>query len=396
AVRASARRLQHRRRVVTGVVAAAVTSIALPTGVAVTGALDDNGNGDGGYVAGPSASASPTDASTATALAPPGEPVPLTLQGLPRGRQTTVRYIVGDQQLLVTAEGDVDLGTSYTQLTPYRDGWLGLAGTENGWENVVLDEDMTVQRSTLGGDGIMPNTEGTRVLYVQRELNVPGRTVVVDEPSRTTYEREQMTWDVPDGTSAVLPLGYLDDDTVVFQVTTAEGMTAPYLASAGDADLVPVDRFLRLTSASEANGLVAGMVTYNPAKGSCWGVMDPARSTTDLVWRTCEYSLHEFSPDGRYVIASAPDSDGMGPAGLVVLDVETWKPVVEFEPERRTLTALTQATWEDADTVAAVLMEGNEYALVRAELDGRLEAVSDTYESRDMSLPLWLAERPRL
>jgi hypothetical protein len=137
------------------------------------------------------------------------------------------------------------------------------------------------------------------------------------------------------------------------------------------------------------------MVTYNPAKGSCWGVMDPVRSTTDLVWRTCEYSLHEFSPDGRYVIASAPDSDGMGPAGLVVLDVETWQPVVEFEPERRTVTALTQATWEDADTVAAVLMEGNEYALVRAELDGRLEAVSDTYESKDMSLPLWLAERPR-
>ncbi len=390
-VRASARRLQRRRRVVTGVVAAAVATVALPTGLAVVSGVDD-GKGPG-YVAGPSASPNPTDASTAPT--PPAEPAPLSLDGLPRGNQTPVRYILNDRQVLVTAEGDIDLGTAYTELTPYRDGWLALAGTRNGWENVVLGRDLAVERSTPGGAGIVPNTEGTRVLYVQRDFNVRGRTVVVDEPSTTTYDREQMTWDVPSDARDVLPLGYLGEDTVVFQTTTDEGRTEPYLASAGDADLVPLRGFLRLTAVSEADGLVAGLVSYDPEKGSCWGVMDPARSTTDLVWRTCEYSLHEFSPDGRHVVASAPDSDAMGPAGLVVLDVATWKPVVAFEPPRRTVTALTQATWEDSDTVVAVLMEGNEFALVRAELDGRLEAVSDTYESRDMSLPLWLAELPR-
>jgi hypothetical protein len=394
AVRASAKRLQRRRQVVTGAVAAAVAGIALPTGVAVTAALNDNGTDNPGYVAGPSASASPTDASSAAALAPSG-PVPFTIEGLPRGRQTTVRYINRDQQVLMTPDGEVDLGMDYSQMTPYRDGWFGLVGTKNGWENVVLTEDMSIERSTLGGDGIVPDTEGTRVLYVQRDFNVPGRTVVVDEPSETTYDREQMTWDVPEGTGSVLPVGYLDEDTVAFQVTTTEGQTQAYTASSGDADPVPIKGLLRLTSASEANGLVAGLVSYDPLEGSCWGVMDPQQSPTDLVWKTCDYSLHEFSPDGRYVIASAPDSDGYGPAGLVVLDVETWEPVVEFEPERRTVVALAQATWEDADTVVAVVVEGDAYALVRAELDGRLEAVSDTYRSQDMSTPLTLAERPR-
>jgi hypothetical protein len=321
--------------------------------------------------------------------------VPFTLEGLPRGRQTTVRYIVRDQQMLMTPDGEVDLGMDYSQMTPYRDGWFGLVGTRNGWENVVLTEDLSIERSTLGGDGIVPDTEGTRVLYVQRDFNVPGRTVVVDEPSETSYVREQMTWDVPEGTSSVVPVGYLDEETVAFQVTTGEGRTQPYTASSRDTGLVPIKGLLRLTSASEATGLVAGLVSYDPLEGSCWGVMDPQRSTTDLVWKTCDYSLHEFSPDGRYVIASAPDSDGYGPAGLVVLDVETWEPVVEFEPQPRTVVALAQATWEDADTVVAVVVEGDAFALVRAELDGRLETVSDTYRSRDMSMPLTLAERPR-
>lgn len=41
AVRGSARRVQRRRRIVTGAVAAAVATVALPTGIAVTAALTD-------------------------------------------------------------------------------------------------------------------------------------------------------------------------------------------------------------------------------------------------------------------------------------------------------------------------------------------------------------------
>ncbi len=78
-----------------------------------------------------------------------------------------------------------------------------------------------------------------------------------------------------------------------------------------------------------------------------------------------------------------------------MLDTRTWQPVVDFEPAPQRLVALAQATWEDADSVIAVVADGDDVGLVRAELDGRLESVSDVYRSRDMTLPLWLAEQPR-
>jgi hypothetical protein len=395
AVRARAQRMQRRRHLVTGAVAAAVASIALPTGVAVNSALQDGQDRQPQVAATPTAE--PSDRGATEPAAPTPDPdgsFTFTLQGLARGAETTVRYILGEPRTLVAPEGELDLGMPYSQLTPYRDGWMGLAGTKNGWENVVLDAEMSVERTTLGGDGIVTNTEGTRVLYVQRDFNVPGRTVVVDEPSEEMYDREQMTWDVPSG-SSVLPVGYLDEETVVFQVTAADGRTTAYAASGTDDGLVPLEGFLTVTATSEASGLVAGLVSYDPMKGSCWGVMAPARSTSDLVWRTCDYSLHAFSPDGALVAGSAPDSDGFGPSGLAVLDTRTWQSVVDFEPRSNTVAALTQVTWEDDDTVVAAVMEGDEMGLVRAELDGRLEAVSDTYRAADMSLPLWLAEQPR-
>lgn len=398
AVRTRARRLQRRRQAVTGAVAAAVATVALPTGIAVNNALNEPGSPD----TEPQWAATPAEPAPSSAGTAEPAPTPdadgtfsFEVAGLPRGARATVPYVVGDEQTLVTPDGEVDLGRSYSQLTPYRDGWMGLVGTEDGFENVVLADDLSVERTTPGGEGLVRDTEGTRVLYVQRDFNVPGRTVLVDEPSETRYDREQMTWDVPDEASTVLPVGYLGEDTVAFQVTAEDGRTQGYLASAGERRLRPLEGFLRLTAASEATGLVAGQVTYDPMDGSCWGVMDPARSTTDLVWQTCDYSLWQFSPDGRHVIASAPDFDGYGPAGLVVLDTATWEPVVEFTPPRRTPVALSQATWEDADTVVAVAAEGDDFTMVRAELDGTLERASETYPARDMSLPLWLAEQPR-
>lgn len=397
AVRGSARRLQRRRTVITGAVAAAVATLALPTGIAVNNAVQgpDGPDTEPQFAATPSPrpSTSPTDAAEPAPTPRADGTFPFTLEGLPDGAPTTVRYILGGERTLVTADGEVELGMTYSQMTPYRDGWFALAGTKNGWENHVLTDDLSIERSTLGGEGIVRDVEGTRVLYVQRDFNVPGRTVVVDEPSETSYDREQMTWDVPVG-DTVLPVGYVDEETVVFQATADDGRTTVFTASDGG-DPVALEPFLRATAASEASGLVAGQVSYDPENSSCWAVMDPRTSTTDLVWRTCDYSLWQFSPDGRYVVASAPDFDGFGPSGLVVLDTQTWEPVVTFEPDRRSVVALAQVTWEDSDSVVAVVADGNDFGLVRAELDGRLESVSDVYPSRDMTLPLWLAEQPR-
>jgi hypothetical protein len=97
AVRASAKRLQRRRQVVTGAVAAAVAGIALPTGVAVTAALNDNGTDTAA-----SPGRRPPRARPTPRVPPPlrRAAVPFTIEGPPRPADT-VRYII-DRQMLMT------------------------------------------------------------------------------------------------------------------------------------------------------------------------------------------------------------------------------------------------------------------------------------------------------
>ncbi|HSE08559.1 MAG TPA: hypothetical protein VLB29_07820 [Nocardioidaceae bacterium] len=388
AVRQSARKIRRRRNIVTGAVAAVVASIAIPTGVAVTSAITSpDGKVDDQIVAtDPSEKASPEPAPDPR----PDGSFPLTLEGLPRGDDPKVSYVLPNEQMLVTPDGRFDLPEAYRQILPYRDGWLALYGGENGWENVILDADLEVRRTMPGGAALSPSADGSRVLYGER-VTVPGRTVVVDDPTESDFERDPMNWEAPDN-SIVVPVGYVDEQTVVFQT---EGGENPFIAMGlPDGSTVPLEGFQRVNSASEANGLVAGQVSSDPMEGACSGVMDPAASTSKMVWETCDYTLYEFSPDGRYIIAGPTYVDMWGPSQLIILDTQTWKPVVEFDPENDTVRQLTQTTWEDEDTVIGILVEGNDMGMVRAELSGRLESVSSTYEATDMSLQMWFAERP--
>ncbi len=389
AVRQSARRIRRRRHIVSGAVAAVVAGIALPTGVAVTSAI----NGPDGPVKTPHVATTPSE-KPAPKPRPDGT-FPLTLEGLARGGNPEVSYVLNDERTLVTPDAQVGLPEAYSQIVPFKGGWMALGTSgEGGRENVLLDADMNVVETTPGGEGLTLNADGTRLLYVQRDYNIPGRTVVVETPATSDYEREQITWDAPRDRS-IVPVGYLDEERVVFQAIDGENPVIEMGVNDRDPRTVPLEGFDKVTSVSEASGLVAGTLSgsYDPANGSCSGVMDPAASK--MVWETCDYSLYEFSPDGRYVIAGPTYVDMWGPSQLTVLDTSTWKPVVEFTPEKNVVGQVSQATWEDEDTIDAVVVENDEFGIVRAELDGRLELTTDTYKSTDMSLPLWLAGRPR-
>lgn len=398
AVRQSARKMQRRRHMVTGAVAAVVASVALPTGVAVVSAIDGPDGGKEPTVAtGPKTDAPSADATRGPAPTPrPDGSFPLTLRDIPRGQDPKVSYVLDNERMLVTPEGRYDLPEAYTQIVPYMDGWMALGESRNGLVNLVLDSEMDVLDRTLGGEALALNADGSRLLLVQRDFNVPGRTVVEDRPTEPDYEREAITYDVPSG-RAIAPVGYLDEQRAVYQTLDGEDLVIEMVVNDDDPHAVPLEGFGKVTSVSEATGLVAGSVegTYDVMNGSCYGVMDPAASTTKMVFQTCDYSLYEFSPDGRYVIAGPTYFDMWGPSQLTVLDTETWKPVVEFSPQRDVIGQVAQATWEDEDTVVAVVVENDDMGIVRAELDGRLELTTGTFQSSDMTLQLWFAEQPR-
>jgi hypothetical protein len=381
-----------------------LAGVTVPLGVAVTSGLGpDAGPADPSRIA-TSRSPEPTPAPAPTAAPPPAPaPVdpgpdgtfPLTLEGVARGAAPQVGYVLNEERMLVSPEGRADLPVAYPQIVRYRDGWLALrAAREGGFENVVLDADMNVLDVTPGGDGLLPNRDHTRVLHSQRDVDVPGRTVVVDAPRESGSEPDAVSWEAPRD-STVRPVGYLGEQTVVYQAGYDEDAVVEMGIYDDGPVTVPLEGFVRAVSTSEAAGLVAGQLSWSPAAGSCYGVMDPARSTTAMVWQTCDYSLHAFSPDGRYVIAGPPDHDMWGPSGLTVLEVGSWEPAVEFTPERDVVGQVAQAVWEDKDTVLALLVENDDMGIVRAELSGGLELTTDVYPSTDMTLRLWFADPPR-
>ncbi|HET7531531.1 MAG TPA: hypothetical protein VFJ83_00170 [Nocardioidaceae bacterium] len=389
AVRQSARKIQRRRSIVSGAVAAVVATIAVPAGVAVTSAINDPND--------PAKTPTIATSPSPTATPRPDGTFPFTIKGLPRGESPQLNYVVAGERTMVTPEGEVELPEAYSQVVPYRDGWLALYGGQNGYENVILDEDMGIESTTLAGEAIAVSADGSRVLTAQRDFNVRGRTVVLDSPATSNYEREQITWDAPDN-SWVKPVGYLDEQAVVFQATDEEGRTEVLMGvDDNDPRTVPLEGFLNVSSTSAVNGLVAGQVSYDDKTGrGCYAAMDPRASTTKMVWETCDYEPQAFSPDGRFVVAGAPDSDGLGSPTLTILDARSGDPVVEFSPPKDVMVAVTQAAWEDDHTVVATVIEGIEMRLVRADVAGNLElAGSVSHTMDDMNLPLWLAETPR-
>lgn len=387
-VRRTAHGMRRRRNAVSGAVAAVMAAVALPSGLAVTGAFDDEPAPDGSTVA-----------SSPTAATPTPEPTPrpdgaftLTVEGLPDGAPSGLDYVVPGEKKLVTPEGTLDLPEAYSMITRYADGWLALAeskGAEGGMDVVTLDEDFAESnRERSAGMQLVLDEDRTSVAYTV--VDESGERLLVDAP---TDGRDVTTWTVPD--DLVDPVGHAGDGAIVF---ATEGETFDsYLAQVGQKP-ARIRGFLRMGAVSDANGLMAGMLSYDDLTAeACWAVTEAGYGAGDLLWRTCDYEPADFSPDGQLVLAYPGYRDANGPTSMYVLDAYTGEVLTEFSPERggRTVVAVWQAAWEDADSILALVEEGGDMRMVRAGVDGSLEAVSDVYRPRNMGYPLWIADVPR-
>ena len=380
-VRRSARGMRRRRNAVSGAVAAMVAAVAVPSGLAVTGAFDDEPPVDG-----PTVASSPTDAT------PTPEPTPrpdgtfvMTLDGLTRGEDAQVPYVDYPRAALVTPDGSVGLPLVFQKITRYDDGWLALGNGDDGAEVFMLSEDLEVTRSFPSGGSFAVSDDGSQVVYV--EIEDDGTQTLVNAP---TNGLDPQTWSLPKS-PAVEPIGLVDDSSVVYETLAPDGTATVVLATAeGTSEL---EGFVAGESASVVTGLVIGQTRSDLVDGSCWGVMDPAASTTEMVWETCDYWLKSFSPDGGHIAATVPDADGIGAPTMTVLDADSHEPVVEFSNDRQHQSALFQATWEDDDSVLGIVTEGTTFQVVRFELDGRAVAASDQVDvdPQNDDFPLWFA-----
>ncbi|MGN6574808.1 MAG: hypothetical protein ACTHKG_03900 [Nocardioides sp.] len=383
-VRDRARSIRRRRNAVRGVVAAVVLAVAVPVGLSTTDLL-----GTGQDAPPPAASNTPNPSPSPSEPAPTPQAdgsFPLTVHGLKQGAPAGIPYVDADATRLVTPDGAVDLPEAYSMITPYNGGWLAIGSSQHPGKVIMLDAGMNVTHTDpAGGSALAVSRDGTHVAYVVRESK--NQVMLVNAPTDGT---DPVTWqfELPDG-ETLDPVGFLDDDSVVYSSDTFETMG---VARTGG-ETTPVVGLRRIDDASEATGLVTGLVSYG-TDGGCSGVMDPQAG--QLLWKSCDYSNLRFSPDGRYVVADASYFDGPGSPTLTVLDAVTGKVVVAFKPTaRRTVVGVSQAAWESDDTVLAYVDEGGDQAMVRLRLDGSAERVTDVVTVNDMVVKYWFAETTR-
>ena len=166
----------------------------------------------------------------------------------------------------------------------------------------------------------------------------------------------------------------------------------PVIGMASQDGTTELQGFLGVKGTNLANGLVAGQTRTNPDTSGCFGVMDPAASTTEMVWETCDHSLSSFSPNGQFVLAAEPQLSGLGTRVLSILDAETGELVVTYRQPRDSQIAVTQTVWEDNDTVLAIANEGQTWQFLRMDVAGELEAASDPLQADPFAdFPFWFA-----
>jgi hypothetical protein len=386
-VRGRARTIQRRRRAGTAAVAAAVLAVVVPVGITLTGGLNN---------------AAPQPAPPAE---PTIEPAPqqddgsflLDIEKAPEGALPQVPYIVNDDNRLSTPEGSFELPDGIVQLAPYGDGWMAIQAGDFGGVGtrvVELDSDFeptgdaVLPEPRLSGPSLVANADGSRLGWVELDGDTP---LLVNAPTEGgTTIRTRVPGDRHTATS---PVGFLADGTLVF--TTADPSTFEnefgYVTASGD--ITSFRGFNTLVSTSQATGLVAGQTQFL-GDGSCSGVTDPVAGGK-LLWETCDYSLGQFSPDGRYIVGLAAYSDGPGSSSLSILDARTGEPVVDYRgPRGRTISGVDQVVWEDGDTVLATVTQGPDQTIVRAELDGALSRVAPTLPTEGLNIEYRFPNHP--
>ena len=373
AVRGKAVRIRRKRRIAGAVAVAAAAAVIIPTALSVTG--------------GPRADRDIQPAVPSPSA--PAQPVhtTLTLDGLSLGEKPGIEYFTADGVVLPD-RGLVKTGLHYQAIVPSEaDGGPGgyVAVEPDGQELRVLTQGFEPQSGSATTGSLVTTTERDHYAFVAPESGA--QTLV----SRDTTDAEGgMTWNLPaQGVAEVV--GYLADDRILVQNTDQTDGSNDLMIAEPDGSLTKVPGYVSALSTSPATGSFAVMTKDDPS-GPCFGVVDAATLTES--WTTCDYKPSGFSPDGRYILATAPLSDGMGPREVDVLDAATGDLVADFTPAKDSQLFMAGVAWETPDTFLAGTYEGTTGTVLRFGLDGSVEEAVAPVHVADVfgDLPFWFGQ----
>lgn len=363
-VRRRARRIQRRRAVAAGAAVAAVLAIAIPVGLSASGPSQRSD------VPPATQSPSPTpQLASGTVLVDP-----LSAEAV---AESPVPLMDVDGPSLVTPDGTLDLPRVFDTLTPYLDGWVGVAVQDQPdlpaktIEFLDADLDVTDDGGSATG-GLVVSPDGQRIAW--SEYTGSRWQVVVADPSGAT-EPVYTTFPPAPETHQVVPVGFISADEVAVRAHDDTTSTTTYAAGGGEP--VEVPGLLQVDAASPAAGAVAGLTEVEQG-GACSAVVDGLTRAGNRTWETCDHRLGPFSANGTYVVGTDPMADGNGPSALTVLDAATGKEVVTFEavlPPRTAGGFWTQMAWQGDEALVVRMWSGDDYPIMRLGLDGSVQRI---------------------
>jgi outer membrane protein assembly factor BamB len=391
-VRGRARGIKRRRNAVRGAVAAMVATLAVPGGLAVNTALQTPGD-------------ERPDNNIATGTPSPSTleerrlegPTALTLDGLPQGPAPAIPYLTVDpadqeRKQLVTPDGTVELDD---ELGPVQaavssgDGWTVLAYPGPRLHRLDAEGQIVGTEQYVAGQQIAVSHDGSQLLYVLIDPTDDAQLVTA---APTTGSTEPINWRLP-ARPAVTPVGFVDDDTVVFTTTDDRGASVIYTATPGE-EPQPLDSPL-LGASAAGDGVIYGFTRVDEIEPSvCSAAVDPRTGT--MLWENCDYSLPKgaLSPSGGLLLANPGYVDGYGALSVSVLDASTGKPLVDYEQTSRDgqVTELDSA-WETDQTFVSSIADGEDFALVRYGVDGGSELAIEPIKGTPFEdMPFWLMQ----
>ena len=273
---------------------------------------------------------------------------------------------------------DISTPGAYDALAPFGSGWLGVTNRTHQGQLTVLDANGAVVDTFPGGLGVASSADGTLTAFSDAQGRIH---------TRGTADADDVELN-PHG-----PLSLVDVVAVVgSESCTSEAGCSVYFNEYGDlggpyrihenGKMWEYTRFSRMLGAA-SDGRVAGLMSASD-DGSCSGVFDGRER---LLWKTCDYTLGAFSPDGTYVIGRPAYLDGVGDGLVAILDAQNGEMVAQFTSGRRSQAFVRDAVWESDRTLLATVFQNGAWGLMRMTDLGELEQVEDLGAGEDVDPP---------
>jgi len=267
---------------------------------------------------------------------------------------------------------------TWSAWAPMGNGAVGMAGTEAGPELQRVSGSGRVRSQMVQHFGLEVSPDHTIVGW----LGDTGRPQVVEDGGARHLAMPR----VPHGTSLGAIWG---EQTCQEQAPEGGGCTVfvngerHVWVSTSHGIVSPVGPMRRVSDVNQRGRVIALVSRRTADRSDCWGVF---RSTGHRAFRTCDYYLDSFSPDGRRVLAERSTTRWWSVRRFAVLDrdghvVHAWT----FDPGRHR--TLTQLTWEDPDHLLGVLLAHGQWGLVRIGTDGSVEYAGPPVAAGDEFTP---------